>query len=308
MPDGRPWPLVTVVTPTLNRGRFLEETLRSVLLQGYPNLEYVVQDGLSSDGSVEILRRYESWLQWESAPDRGQADALRRGFQRAAGSLIAWINADDMLLPGAIAEAATQHAADPDAVVVGAVWHHDEASGFEELIQPYGLSLEGLVGYWAGRSRFQQPGSFFPRRIYEACGGIDSSLEYAMDFDLLCRMLAAGSHVRVLDRPLARFRLHAASKSVTHATRMALETSTVARRYWDLVPGLDRAAHQRSVARAALSGGRRALGEGRVLEAASCVGFACFAALRAGREALRRRAGTTGLPGGGRRGPEGAER
>jgi hypothetical protein len=164
------------------------------------------------------------------------------------------------------------------------------------------------VGYWAGQSRFQQPGSFFPRRIYEACGGIDSSLEYAMDFDLLCRMLAAGSHVRVLDRPLARFRLHAASKSVTHATRMALETSTVARRYWDLVPGLDRAAHQRSVARAALSGGRRALGEGRVLEAASCVGFACFAALRAGREALRRRAGTTGLPGGGRRGPEGAER
>jgi glycosyltransferase involved in cell wall biosynthesis len=107
MPDGRPWPRITLVTPSYNQGRFLEQTIRSVLLQGYPNLEYLVIDGGSTDGSVDVIKKYERFLtHWVSRPDRGQVDAITQGLGLATGAWFNWLNADDILLPGALATVA----------------------------------------------------------------------------------------------------------------------------------------------------------------------------------------------------------
>src|SRR5262245_11264512 len=100
MPDGSEWPRISIVTPSYNQGAFLEETLRSVLLQGYPNLEYVVIDGGSRDCSVDVIKKYERWIRyWVSEPDRGQSHAINKGFEKTNGDILAYINSDDAYLP-----------------------------------------------------------------------------------------------------------------------------------------------------------------------------------------------------------------
>lgn len=107
MADGKPWPRISIVTPSYNQGRFLEETLRSVLLQGYPDLEYIVIDGGSTDESGEIIRKYEAWLTyWVSERDQGQSDAINKGWRRCTGDIIVWLNSDDGYAPNALCEVA----------------------------------------------------------------------------------------------------------------------------------------------------------------------------------------------------------
>ncbi len=101
--EGRHWPKISIVTPSFNQGQFLEETIRSVLLQGYPNLEYIIIDGGSTDNSLEIIKRYEPWLSyWVSERDQGQTEALNKGFASASGEWMAWLNSDDIYLPGTL--------------------------------------------------------------------------------------------------------------------------------------------------------------------------------------------------------------
>ena len=122
MPDGAQWPKLSIVTPSLNQGEFVEETLRSVLLQGYPDLEYIVIDGGSTDDSVGIISKYESWLTyWVSESDKGQTDAIGKGFDKATGVRLGWINSDDMLMPGALYAVALLHQCFPQALIAGSV-------------------------------------------------------------------------------------------------------------------------------------------------------------------------------------------
>jgi glycosyltransferase involved in cell wall biosynthesis len=119
------WPRITIVTPSYQQAHFLEQTIRSVLLQGYPNLEYIVLDGGSTDGSVEIIRKYEWWIDyWTSGKDGGQAEAIDRGFERATGELVAWQNSDDLYLPGALAAFGRLFARHPktELAIGGCIW------------------------------------------------------------------------------------------------------------------------------------------------------------------------------------------
>jgi glycosyltransferase involved in cell wall biosynthesis len=242
MSGGRRWPRVSIVTPSYNQGRFIEETIRSILLQGYPDLEYVLIDARSTDESINIVRKYERWLAyWVSEPDRGQADALRKGFDKARGELLGWINADDLLAPGAVRALAEVYVRHPHfGIYAGTVenFKHTPSEESREVVKQHSISFMNLLlSTYAQRPRFHQPGIFFTSDTYGQAGGIDPSYQYRMDYDLLLRMLDKGGRVCYLNETVAYFRKHALSKTGRRTSgyflRVFDETSTVTSRYVD---------------------------------------------------------------------------
>ena len=207
-----PAPRISIVTPSRQQGRFIERTLYSVLSQGYPNLEYRVQDGGSDDGTLDVLRRYDGRLSgWASEPDSGQADALNRGFAATTGEIMAYLNSDDLLLPGALAHVASYFSAHPD---VDAVYGH------RVLIDEH----DRQVGLWVlppHDDRILALGDFVPqetlfwrRSAWERAGArMDPTLHYALDWDLLLRLSASGARIVRLPRFLGAFRIHASQKT-----------------------------------------------------------------------------------------------
>lgn len=227
IPKGSPasWPRVSVVTPSYNQGQFLEQTIRSVLLQGYPNLEYIVIDGGSTDSSVEIIRKYEPWLAyWISEPDRGQSHAINKGFQRATGEVCAWLNSDDVYLRGALGEAALGFVKDPErSLVYGNLVLVDEAGAVQGFMRAPAFSLEGLISH----NYISQPSAFMRTTAVEKAGYVDESYHLCMDYDLWLRLAAQGK-VAHLDTTLAAFRTHSESKTSMQLTRMSVELAKVA--------------------------------------------------------------------------------
>jgi hypothetical protein len=241
-------PAITIVTPSYNQAAFLEETILSVLDQGYGNLEYIIMDGGSTDGSVDIIRKYRAQLTyWVSEPDQGQYHALQKGFSRATGELLGWLNSDDVYLPGALLNVGRAYSEHPGSCIAGPVINVDVRSGKEELVPQFGITFENMVRFWELKHSWHQPGFFFPRATYELVGGVDGSLNYLMDHDLTCRLL---QHCRVeyVSQPVARFRLHDSSKTCTAAREMLLEVSAVSQRYWPLLDSVDRGRQDRFVA------------------------------------------------------------
>ncbi len=214
LPDGSPWPRVSIVTPSFNQGPFIEETIRSVLLQGYPDLEYIVIDGGSTDGTVEILAKYEPWLAfWVSEPDRGQAHAINKGFRRATGEIVAWLNSDDLYLPEALRTAVeAMHARGADALY-GNCYFLSAAGARRTLIVPPPVTYETLLRFWrTPGSTPPQPAIFLRRRVLDEVGLLDETLRYTMDYELWLRV-AARHQFSYLDTALAGYRLHPASKT-----------------------------------------------------------------------------------------------
>lgn len=212
MPAGKPWPRVSIVTPSYNQGQFLEETIRSVLLQGYPNLEYMVLDGGSTDSSLEVIRKYAPWLAyWVSGKDKGQSDAINKGWQRSTGEIIAYLNSDDTLQPEAVARVARTFDRRPEAdFACGSCRYVDEASQLIRVEHPQRYSLENL----AFGDLFPQPSVFFRRRVLRQIGYLDERLHYVMDYEYWLRAALAGMHfIRVAPPPLANFRMWADAKS-----------------------------------------------------------------------------------------------
>ncbi len=203
---------MSVVTPSLDQARFLEDAIRSVLEQDYPAVEYLVVDGGSTDGSVEIIRRYEDRLSWwTSEPDRGQADALNRGLARARGEYLTWLSSDDALLPGALSELAGELERDPGLVLV-----YGDALFVDEEGRETGY-LPSREPDWAQMvcaydCHVVQPASLFRRSAWEAAGPLREA-HYFFDFELFVRMSALGRAKRI-PKPLAAYRLHGGSKSV----------------------------------------------------------------------------------------------
>jgi glycosyltransferase involved in cell wall biosynthesis len=215
---------VSVVTPSLDQAAYLEAAIESVREQDYPRIEHIVVDGGSTDRTIEILRRHDH-LRWISEPDRGQADALNKGFALARGEVFAWLNADDSYLPGAVS-AAVAALRETGADLVYGGWRqideHGDVLG-EKLPVPttYARLLEV-------HNVIPQPAAFFTRAAFERAGGLDERLHYALDYDLWLKIARDGRLAKV-DRVLAAFRYHADSKTVASGDRFLPEVVAVSR-------------------------------------------------------------------------------
>jgi glycosyltransferase involved in cell wall biosynthesis len=231
MADGQDWPRISIVTPSFNQGRFIEETIRSVLLQGYPNLEYLINDGGSTDNSVEIIRKYSRWLTyWVSEPDAGQSDAINRGLKIASGNFATWINSDDMLCKNALVDHATRVGFAENTVYVGICNYIDATGKVLSSHQGNIRSLEDLVRIptvWRSAGHIVQPEVLFPRELALAVGGLDDTNHRTMDYELWGKFFLAGAKFHYTDIEFGMFRRHPIQKTQDglRVTRSVLETA-----------------------------------------------------------------------------------
>jgi len=206
-------PRLTVITPSFNQGQYLERTLQSVLDQGFPDLEYIVMDGGSTDGSADILRRYDDRLAyWVSQPDEGQSWAINRGIERATGDVVAYINSDDYYLPGAF-KAALPLLEDPAVRWVAGATEYRETDGTLETLwlprQPLGSRARWIRSSWY----VPQASSFWRRDVFEEFGLLREDLDFVFDTEFGLRLALGGLRPVTLDRPLAVRYLHGEAKS-----------------------------------------------------------------------------------------------
>lgn len=236
--SGRAWPRVTLVTPSFNQAAFLEETIRSVLLQGYPNLEYLVIDGGSTDGSVDILKKYAPWLHhWVSEPDRGQSHALAKGLARASGTWFNWINSDDYLQPGALAALVdAAEAPGTEAVVVSGRTANLRGT---QVFGDYGMHLAPSWPDCLFHLRINQPGSLLRLSAVQQAGSVREDLHLVMDLDLWLRLLRqhGPTAFRSISTPVAVYRYHDASKTCAGDDVFALEEFAVLADLADAIAG-----------------------------------------------------------------------
>ena len=228
-------PRISVIVPSYNSGPFLRQALLSVLEQVPAAHEVVVQDGGSTDETLEILRSFGERVAWVSAPDNGQSDALNRALARAAGAVVLWLNADDVLLPGALAAAAAAFVADPD--LAFAYGDFDIIDGAGSLVRRYHSSPYSWEKVFAGGCYIFSGSLFVQRQTLMEIGGYDTSLRACMDFDLMLRLGGAGPS-RHLGRTIAQLRMHGENKSSTIRTVFLREGFRVRHRYAHRSPRL----------------------------------------------------------------------
>lgn len=221
-------PRISIITPSFNQGIYIEETIRSVLMQDYPELEYLIIDGGSTDGTVEIIKKYEPWLTyWETVQDRGQSHAINKGIKKATGDWVAWLNADDIYLPDTLFKVVSTIAQSPKPIswIVGTTIFTDSDLREISQFQPY-LYTEpsrdvnyvpmGWVDFVCTKRSgiaLPQPSSFWRRNAVLQAGGIDESLRYAMDHELYGRLAYQGFRPTLIKQALACFRTHHEQKT-----------------------------------------------------------------------------------------------
>jgi len=222
--DRRVWPKISIVTPSYNQGQFIEETIRSVLRQGYPNLEYIVVDGGSTDQTVEILEKYDSWIDdWVSEPDDGQAHAINKGLHHATGDIHGWINSDDYFVPGALQSVVETFVSSGCDALSGGRLLIDEASNVT------GWSINPAFDPWKGGNTFPQDSTLWRSYVYDEIGYLDESYDFAMDFEFFLRLYM---HFEIQDTNdlIGAFRCYRGSKSHQHYQDVGLDE---ARRAWE---------------------------------------------------------------------------
>ncbi len=222
-------PRITVVTPSFNQAQFLETTMLSVLGQCYPSLEYIVMDGGSSDGSAEIIRKYEAQLAyWVSARDGGQSAAINAGFGKATGDILCWLNSDDFFLPGTlhrIAKIFANRTSEPRLCYGSCLFFHNEGRRAKVVRpRPHDPHLLRLSAY------IIQPSAFWTRALWEKVGPLEESFAFGFDWDWFIRASKAGEF-ETCDEIFSAYRLHAAHKSGSGSERRRKEILEVARRH-----------------------------------------------------------------------------
>jgi glycosyltransferase involved in cell wall biosynthesis len=221
MANGVPWPKISIVTPSLNQGKYIEQTILSVANQGYPNVEHIIIDGGSTDETTAILERYRDRLTYVvSEPDRGQSHAINKGMAHATGRNLTWLNSDDMLAPGALAAMAMAFFTSGADMVAGVCQLYSDGTLVAQHMtscQNGNLPLNDLLdldGAWNAGQFFYQPEVMFTRELWERAGGhVDESLYYSMDYELWIRFAEAGARLHVIGRPVAWFRIHPQQKT-----------------------------------------------------------------------------------------------
>ena len=221
-------PLVSIVTPSFNQAPYLEAAMASVFAQDYPDIEYLVIDGASSDGSVELIKRQAARLAyWVSEPDRGQTEAINKGFAQATGAYLAWLNADDRLKPSAVREAVAFLEAHPDVGMVYGDADYIDAQG--RVVGRFPAAQTDYTRLRKGYVHIPQQAAFWRAEFWRQVGPLDPSFTFAMDYDLWVR-LARISKLHYLPRPWAEFRLHTDSKTIQNDQRAWDEMLKVHRR------------------------------------------------------------------------------
>lgn len=238
MPRKNDWPRITIITPSLNQGQYLEQTIRSVVGQNYPNLEYLVLDGGSTDNSVAIIKRYTKQypqtIKWRSRPDGGQVAVLNEGLSRASGDIVAYLNSDDFYLPGAFQQVAEAFRAHPEQWWV---------TGRCQVVDGRGKKVLGLmreyVSFWRRRYSYctllvlnciAQPATFWRREAITRVDGFDPRYKYAFDYKYWLKLGKLGDPIILRDE-LAAFRAHRLSKSTNFFPRQFVEELRAAKKY-----------------------------------------------------------------------------
>ncbi len=219
--DGSAWPRISIVTPSYNQGQFIEETIRSILLQGYPKLEYIIMDGGSTDESLEIIRKYAPWFNyWQSKPDAGQAAAISEGVSLSHGCIIHWINSDDFLLKGAL-KIVAELGVDGNSIAATAVVNFRDGNFADSrIVENSNLSLSD---WCKGKMQFHQPGVWLHRTAWDSASRAWLSCSHAFDVFLLFEILTTSVVVRTTSEATVCFRLHNDSKTVSQSGRFSFD-------------------------------------------------------------------------------------
>lgn len=229
-PDGAPGPRVSIVTPSYNQGQFIEETLCSTLLQGYANLEHIIIDGGSTDGSVDVIHKYTDRLAyWVSEPDQGQVDAINKGFARTTGDILTWLNSDDVYVsPNTIGRVVSLFEQYPqaDAVSGAGVFLDKDGHWMRQIAVPLDRAHYEQLRY---RNSIVQPATFFKREVLDSIS-LDTSLHYAFDWDFFIR-LSRDYNLLVVNEIWAGYRMWGLNKTAIGSAARAREQAEVIRRY-----------------------------------------------------------------------------
>ena len=213
MPDGKPWPKISIVTPSFNQGQFIEETIRSILLQGYPDLEYVIIDGASTDDSVKIIKKYEFWLAyWLSECDDGQADAINKGVARITGKIFNWINSDDYIEIGSLAIIANNMP--ENGLCAFAV--REFGFEWERIDVSRNLDIRSIL-ITRNDTVFRQPALWIATSLVEKTFPLDIDLHYAFDWKMLIYLVLNEPIINYSNTVVVNFRHHNSSKTVSHS-------------------------------------------------------------------------------------------
>ncbi|WP_353930082.1 glycosyltransferase family 2 protein [Okeanomitos corallinicola TIOX110] len=212
------FPRITIITPSYNQGNFIEETIQSIVSQGYPNLEYIIIDGGSTDNTVDIIKKYESLISyWVSEPDQGQTHAINKGLSKATGEIIAYLNSDDYYLPGTLFKVAEHFLKFPETDLLHGICRYVNQQG-EKIGEQFGnintlSEILDLWDVWWKKRQFVQPEVFWSRRITEKIGLFNEELYFVMDYDYWRRIIQAGGMINSLDVELSCFRFTDQQKS-----------------------------------------------------------------------------------------------
>lgn len=231
-------PKISIITPSFNQGQYIEQTIKSVLLQDYPNLEYIVMDGGSTDGTVEILKRYNDKIKWFSEKDKGQSEAINKGLKMTTGEILAYLNSDDIYLPDTL---------DKVARFFGQNRNINWLTGKCRIIDEKGKETRSLISVWKNlwlKNRFlrdkakqtlivlnfiSQPATFWKRKIMEKVGFFDKGLDLAMDYDFWLKLIRQGK-LGFIDEELACFRIQKSSKGARKFASQTREGYKIAKR------------------------------------------------------------------------------